>query len=114
MKKTDYYAIVNYRGRERIYYISAEENKNIRVEYVDYKPERYSEGVWIINGKERIVQKFDKKSKEHKYYTTLKEEFKKQVEIIRKEQQRIWNVDYIFLGTDYYKKAFNKALKLIP
>lgn len=114
MKNTDYYATVNYRGRQKIYYVSAEEKNDIRIEYVDYKPERYSEGVWIKNGKDKIVEKFGGKTKEYKYYTALKEEFKKQIELIREQHQKWFNVPYASLGIDYYKQAYKRASKITP
>lgn len=114
MTKTDYYATVKYRGKEKIYYISAEEKNDIRIEYVDYNPNREYEEVWIFNGKERVISKFDSQTKEYKYYKDLNSEWEKQIEIIRERHQVYFNVPYSSLGTDHYKQAYKVALKLTP
>lgn len=114
MKKTDYYATVNYRGKQKIYYVSAEEGNDIRIEYVDYNLNREYHKVWVLGGKEKIIKKFTSKSKEYKYYKSLNEEWEKQIEIIREQHQRIYNIPYASLGTDYYKQAYKTALKNTP
>jgi len=112
--KTNYYATVKYRGKEKIYYVSAEENSDIRIEYVDYNPNREWDGVWIFGGKEKIINKFDSKTKEYKYYKALNKEWEKQIETIRDQHQKMFNVPYASLGTDHYKQAYKTALKIVP
>jgi len=113
MKQTDYYATVNYRGKEKIYHITAEQDNDIRVEYVDYNPNREYNGVWIFNGKERIKNKFESESKEYKYYKALNKEWENQIGIMEEQHKRVYNVSNASLGTDHYKKAYKLALKNI-
>ena len=110
MTETKYYTKVNYRGKEKDYFIRAEEGNDIRIEYLDYNPERECSGIWIKNGKDKILKTYTTESNEHKYYTDLFNKYYNQISIIRKEHQRIYKVDYASLGTDHYKKAWRLAV----
>ena len=110
MTETNYYATVAYRGRDKNYYIGTEEDNDIRIEYLDYNPKRWSEGVWVKNGKERIKTVFDNTTKEYKYYKDLEEEWDNQATIIQEQHKKRYNVEYASLGTDHYKLAWRKAV----
>lgn len=113
MIKTNYYVKVNYRGKEKDYRVVAEENNDIRIEYLDYNPEREFDGVWINNGKECILKRYSEESEEHKYYESLDKEWDNQVTIMREQHQRIYKVEYASLGTWYYKKAWRLAVNVV-
>ena len=106
--ETDYYATVNYRGKDKNYYVSFEEDNDIRIEYLDYNPEREWDGVWIKNGKDKIKTVFDKTTVEYKYYKDLEDEWDNEIEKIKKQHKRIWGK--ASLGTDHYKLAWRKAV----
>lgn len=121
MKKENYYALVNYRGREKYYYVSAsmgegedKDGYDTRIEYIDYNPERESEGVWIKNGKEKIIEKFDKTTPQYKYFEKLNKKWSMFMDEERERQNRIYKTKIYFLGTDYVKQCYRKALKETP
>ena len=106
MKKENYYALVSYRGKQKYYYVSASQENpmggiDIRVEYIDYNPNREWTGVWIKNGQDKIVQKFDSKSKEYKYFKQLHRNWDKFCLKHAKENQKYYKLDKIntFIGT---------------
>ena len=121
MKKENYYALVNYRGKEKYYHIVAsnEEDKDgydTRIEYLDYNLNREWDGVWIKNGKEKIIEKFDKNTKVYKYFKNLYKNWDKFIEQEIRLMQKIYKTDDRFglIGTDHYKKCFKKAIKETP
>lgn len=75
LETVDYYALVNYRGGVRYYHVVAHDKGDIAVKYIDYNPNRYSDGVWIKNGENKIIARFSDTSIEYKYFTLLKEKF---------------------------------------
>lgn len=116
MKKEDYYALINYRGIEKYYHVSAsmskdEDGYDTRIEYIDYNPERESEGVWIKNGGEKIIEKFEKGSPQYKYFKKLYKNWN----IFMKEElerlSRVYKEEVYYLGTDYVRQCYRKALK---
>lgn len=113
MIKTNYYAKVSYRGKEKDYRIVAEEDNDIRIEYLDYNPEREFDGIWINNGKERILKRYSEESEEYKYYESLYKEWNNQLTTMREQHQRIYKVEYASLGTWYCKKAWRLAVNEI-
>ncbi len=113
MIETNYYAKVSYRGKEKDYRVVAELDNDIRIEYLDYNPEREFDGVWINNGKERILEIYLEDSEEHKYYESLNKEWNNQVTVMREQHQRIYKVSYASLGTWYYKKAWRLAVNVV-
>ena len=108
MTETDYYATVTYRGKDKNYYIGTEDDNYIRIEHLDYNSERWSEGVWVKNGKEKIKAIFDKTTEVYKYYRDLEKEWDAQVEVIKEQHKRIWGESS--LGTDHYKSAWRRAV----
>lgn len=113
VKKEDYYALINYRGRERHYYVSKSYNNDIRVEYINYNPNSEWYGVWIKNGKDRIVKVFDKSTKEYKYFKNLNRNFKKLIHQWEKKNRDIYNLNYFpFIGTLNVLACYKKALKI--
>lgn len=119
MENKDYYALINYRGRIKYYYISAEEGKYLRIEHINYKPDRYN-FTWINNSKDRIVKKFEIGSKEYKYFTSLKNEVNRLIKILainefnKSEDKTLADIFYYSsIGTDYIKKAYKEAYKNI-
>lgn len=121
MKKENYYALINHRGKVKYYHVVAsnQENKDdyeIRIEYIDYNPNREWSGVWIKNGKEKIIEKFDKNTKVYKYFKTLHKNWNKFIEQEITLMQKIYKTDDKsgLLGTDHYRKCFKKAVKETP
>ena len=116
MKNKDYYALINFRGRIKYYYVS----ENLRIEHIDYKPERYN-FTWINNGKYRIVKKFEIGSEEYKYFTSLKNEVNRLIKILainefnKSEDKTLSDIFYYSgIGSYYIKKAYKEAYKNIP
>lgn len=122
MNIENYYALVNYRGKEKYYYVSAsmgkgedKDNYDTRIEYIDYNPERESDGVWIKNGKEKIIEKFDKTTPHYRYFKKLEKNWSVFMEEELQRQRRIYKTEDMWcLGTDYIKQAYKKALKETP
>jgi hypothetical protein len=124
MRKEDYYALINHRGKISYYHIVAsliddKDGYDTRLEYINYNPNRQWRGVWIKKGKEKIVKKFTHDSDVFKYFKSLDKKFD---ELILNEQIaycKIWDIKdkdpkYVGLGTSYILKCWNKALKLTP
>lgn len=111
MIETNYYARVSYRGKEKDYIVVAEEDNDIRIEYLDYNPEREWDGVWIRKGKNRIITVYSEDSEEAKYYKTLNDEWDKNIKELEKQSERIYGT--VSLGTDHYKQAYKKAVKTL-
>jgi len=121
MKKEDYYALVRYRGREKYYYIpnSMEEGEDkdgydTRLEYIDYNPKREWSGVWIKNGKDKIIEKFDKTTPHYRYFTKLNKNWDTFMKSECERQGKIYKTEVFFLGTCYVNQAYKKALKETP
>jgi hypothetical protein len=119
MENKDYYALINFRGRIKYYYVSAEEGKNLRIEHIDYKPERYN-FTWINNGKYRIVKKFEIGSEEYNYFTSLKNEVDRLIKILainefnKSEDKTLADIFYYAgIGSYYIKKAYKEAYENI-
>ena len=119
MKDKDYYALINYRGRIKYYYVSSEDEKDLRIEHIDYNPDRHK-FTWVNNGKDRIVKKFEIDSKEYEYFTSLKNEANRLIEILainefnKSEDKTLADIFYYAsIGTDYIKKAYKEAYKNI-
>lgn len=115
MVKQDYYALINYRGSTKYYYVSASQENDpdgydLRIEYVDYNPEREWSGAWIKNGLERIVKKFDSTTEEYKYFKCVYNRF---LEIISEEAKKR-NCSEGSFGTSYILKFYRQAIKEIP
>lgn len=111
MTKRNYYAKVSYRGKEKDYRVVAEEGNDIRIEYLDYNPDREWDGVWIKNGRDRIVKIYNKQDQEFKYYKTLEQEWDKNIEEIKEQSKRIYGE--VSIGTDHYRQAYRKAVKTL-
>ena len=124
MKKEDYYALVNYRGRLKYYHIVSSldgdpSGYDIRFKYIDYNPERYSSGVWIKNGIEKIVEKFDSNSDVYKYFKTLDKKFDELILEEQIKQCKLWDINniepkYYSLGTSYILSCWKRSVKLTP
>ncbi len=119
MKKEDYYALVNYRGREKHYYISNSmedgDGYDTRLEYIDYKPNREHSGVWIKNGKERIKTVFDSTTEEYRYFKSLDNKFFELVEEWSDKLKKWYSLDHTpFIGRLNVLTCFKKALKETP
>lgn len=110
MSKQDYYALINYRGKEKYYLVSAHEGNDIRVEYIDYNPDREWWGVWIKNGLEKIVKKFDESTSEYLYFKGVYNRFLE----IRKEEAEKRNCSEGSFGTSYILRFYKQAIKEIP
>lgn len=117
MKKENYYALINYRGKVKYYYVSASHPEyGIRVEYIDYNPNREWGGVWISNGQDRIIKKFDSNSDEFKYFTELHDNWDKLCHEHAEREQKHYNTENISyaIGTLNFLKYFKEALKETP
>jgi hypothetical protein len=124
MKKEDYYALVNYRGKLKYYHIVASSDDDIdgydtRLRYINYNPKREWNGVWIKNGKEKIVKKFDSNSDIYKYFKSLDKKFDELILEEQIKQCNIYNISnvepkYYSLGTSYIFSCWKKAVKLTP
>lgn len=110
MVKQDYYALINYRGKEKYYLVSSHEGNNIRVEYIDYNPYREWWGVWIKNGLEKIIKTFDNTTEEYKYFKGVYNRFLE----IRSEEAKKRNCSEGSFGTSYILKFYRQAIKEIP
>lgn len=110
MEKQDYYALINYRGTQKNYYVSAHEGKDVRVEYLDYNPEREWNGVWITDGIKKIVKKFDDTTEEYKYFRGVYRRFME----IREEESVKRNCSTGSFGTSYILKFYKMAIKETP
>lgn len=108
----NYYAIVKYRGKERYFEVSASETIDdridLRVEYIDYNPNREWPGVWIKNGVSKLIKRFDKGSAEYEYFNLLKSNFNK---IVEEEERR---QSSSFIGTHNVLRCYKKALQSTP
>lgn len=118
MKKENYYAIVNYRGKQKYYYVSASEENpkgetDIRVEYIDYNPNREWPGVWILRGQDKIIQKFDDKSNEYKYFKKLDKKWDRLCLEHAKSSQKYYKEDKIdmCIGTSNIFKYWKQAVR---
>lgn len=125
MEEQDYYALVNYRGKTKYYHVGAHETHengkiDIRIKYLDYNENREWSGVWIFNGIERIVEKFDSTTDVYKYFNSVnefiqnrfQEEYQKNYE--RSENKTLCDIFYMRIGTSYIKKIYKEAFKTIP
>ena len=123
MKKEDYYALVNYRGRIKYYHVTAssegdENNFDTRLEYIDYNPDRHW-GMWIKKGKEKIVKIFDSKSSVYEYFKSLDKKFDELILEEQIKQCNIWDIKniepkYYSLGTSYMISCWKRTVKLTP
>lgn len=121
MKKENYYALVNYRGKNKYYFIYASENNpkggiDIRIEYIDYNPNREWTGVWIKDGQDKIIQKFNSKSKEYKYFIELNKKWNKLNTEHSENNKKHYNLEKVdtFIGTSNFFKNWKQALKETP
>jgi hypothetical protein len=125
MEKQDYYALVNYRGKTKYYHVGAHETHengkiDIRIEYLDYNENRESSAVWIFNGIERIVEKFDSTTDVYKYFNSVGEFIKKRFEeeyqkrYDKSEDKSLPDIFYTRIGTSHVKAIYKEAFKKIP
>jgi hypothetical protein len=119
-QKEDYYGLVNYRGRVKYYHITASEDGRVRIEYIDYNPNREWKGVWVNNFNERLIEKFEKGSLEYEYFNSLTSKWHSLLtDLMLKAKERAvdkklpeifyWND----IGTSATKQAYKKAYKSI-
>ena len=123
MKKEDYYARINYRGGTKIYHVVAsctnsKGGTDIRVEYVDYNPNREWSGVWITNGFEKIIKKYGKKTDVYQHFNSILQRFK---ELYEEEATKIYNKSsdktladvfyYNQIGTSKLQQFYKQAVK---
>ena len=121
MKKENYFALISYRGRQKYYYVSAsEENKkggtDIRIDYIDYNPNREWPGVWIIGGQDKVIQKFDSKTKEYKYFRELNKNWDKLCLEHAQRIQKCYGLEKLdmFIGTANFFKYWKQAVRETP
>ncbi len=120
VEETDYYALVNYRGKIKYYHVEKHYNNvDIWINYIDYNPDRHS-GVWVTKGKSRIVEKFEQGTDEYEYFNALKIEFRRLVDVLvveefnKSDDKTLPDMFYYAsIGTDYYKKAYKTAYSSI-
>lgn len=115
MEEKDYYALINYRGKIKYYHILKHYNDDIWIEYLDYNPNRH-DGVWIKNGKNKIVEKFECGSIEYNYFNSLKREIINSIDLLaveefnKSEDKTLPDMFYYSrIGTDNIKKIYKKA-----
>ncbi len=82
----DYYALVKYRGRTKYYRVIRHFEDDIWIEYIDYNPEREHSGVWVSNGIQRIVEKFERGSVEYEYFNSVRTKFEELLSKLREER----------------------------
>jgi hypothetical protein len=119
--KEDYYALINHMGRQRYYHVTAskpitsDDAYDIRIEYVDYNPNREWGGVWIKESAKKIIKTFDDTTEEYKYFNSLKCRFKQLVDDeILACKKRSGTRFLTFIGTSNILKCYKKAVKEVP
>ena len=110
----DYYASIKYRGSIKYYYVSNLDSKgHLRVEYIDYTPNREWDGVWIKDGLSKIVDKFDSTTEVYKYFTELKSNWNKLINEDAEKTKKYYKLNHTpFIGTLNVLKCYKKALKI--
>lgn len=112
--REDYYALVDYRGRTKYYRVKSHFEYDIRIEYIDYNPDREWAGVWV--SKERIVESFKKGSIEYKYFNSLEKKFDSLQDALReraKARSESAGGIYLDISLSDIKKAYKEAYKSI-
>ena len=111
MKKERYIALMNYRNNLKYYYVSYSEDNHIRIEYLNYNPNSEWNGIWVKNGKSKILKTFDSSTEIYKYFLTVYRKFILNVRNMEKDNAEKRRQA---IGLRYMLICYKKAVKEVP